>query len=132
MVWKKLSETEVTLSKRWYLEEGLSAVQMAKRLGRSPSTISRLVIKRRPLKVQGRKPLLNKRKVDKLVATAEAMIQKADSEREVTVSMIKRASRCKAGTRTIQAWQMGTESTVGLLCLAVTIHVLPVCVCVCM
>ena len=56
------------LSKRWYQEEGPSAVQIAKRLGRSPSTVSRLVIKRRPLKVQGRKPLLSKGKVDKLVA----------------------------------------------------------------
>ena len=78
MVWKKLSETDVTLSKRWYLEAGQSAVQIAKRLGRSPSTISRLVIKRRPLKVQGRKPLLIKGKVDKVVAKAEAMIHKAE------------------------------------------------------
>ena len=74
MVWKKLSETEVTLSKRWHLEEGLSAVQIAMRLGRSPSTISRLVLKRMHLKVQGHKPLLSKCKVDNLVAKAEAMI----------------------------------------------------------
>ena len=78
MVWKKLSETDVTLSKRWYLEAGQSAVQIAKRLGRSPSIISRLVIKRRPLKVQGRKPLLIKGKVDKVVAKAEAMIHMAE------------------------------------------------------
>ena len=101
MVWTKLSETEMTLAKKWHLEENLSAVQVAKRLGRSPSIISRLVIKRRPRKVQGRKPLLTKGMVDKLEAKVEAMIQKADSEYEVTVTMLKRASRCKAGTRTI-------------------------------
>ena len=78
--------------------------------------------------LQGRKPLLTKGMVDKLEAKVEAMIQKADSEYEVTVTMLKRASRCKAGTRTIQAWQMGTESTVGLLCFVVTMNVLPVCV----
>ena len=78
---------EMTLSTRWYLEEGLSAVQIAKRLGRSPSTISRFVVKRRPLKVQGRKPLLSKGKVGKLVAKTGAMIHETDSELEVTVSM---------------------------------------------
>ena len=56
-------------------------MHIAKRMGRSPSTISRLVIKKRPLKKQGRKPLLSKGKVDKLVAKAEAMIHKADRER---------------------------------------------------
>ena len=61
--------------------------------GCSPSTISRLVIKRRPRKVQGRKPLLTKGMVDKLEAKVEAMIQKADSEYEVIVTMLKRASR---------------------------------------
>ena len=61
--------------------------------GRSASSISRLVIKRRSRKVQGRKPLLTKGMVDKLEAKVEAMIQKADSECEVIVTMLKRASR---------------------------------------
>ena len=51
------------------------------------------MIKRRPRKVQGRKPLLTKGMVDKLEAKVEAMIQKADSEYEVIVTMLKRASR---------------------------------------
>ena len=87
MVWTKLSETEMALAKKWHLEENLSAAQVAKRLGRSPSTISRLVIKRRPRMVQGRKPLLTKGMVDKLEAKVEAMIQKADSEYEVIVTL---------------------------------------------
>ena len=83
----------MALAKKWHLEESLSAVQVAKRLGHSPSTISRLVTKRRPRKVQGRKPLLTEGMVDKLEAKVEAMIQKADSEYEVTVTMLKRVSR---------------------------------------
>ena len=51
------------------------------------------MIKRRPRKVQGRKPLLTKGMVDKLEAKVEAMVQKADSECEVIVTMLKRASR---------------------------------------
>ena len=40
MVWTKLSETEMTLAKKWHLEENLNAVQVAKRLGRSPPALS--------------------------------------------------------------------------------------------
>ena len=43
MKWSKLSETEISLAKKWYLEEDLSAAKIAQRLDRSASTISRLV-----------------------------------------------------------------------------------------
>jgi len=45
MKWSKLSETEISLAKKWYLEENLSAAKIAQRLDRSASTISRLVLK---------------------------------------------------------------------------------------
>lgn len=101
MVWTKLSETEITLAKRWHVEENLSAVKIAQRLGRSASTISRLVIKKLKRQPQGRKPLLSTHLVDKLEAKLESLIQKADSKREVTVATLKRSARCQAGTRTI-------------------------------
>ena len=101
MVWKKLSATEVTLAKRWHLEEGLSAAKIAERLGRSPSTISRLVIKKVVRKRQGRKVLLSPAMLDKLEAKLEVMVVKADSKREVTAAMLKHSARCKASVRTI-------------------------------
>ena len=33
MAWKKLTMVEIALAKRWQLEEGLSAVKIAERLG---------------------------------------------------------------------------------------------------
>ena len=45
--------------------------------------------------------MLNASAVDKLVAKLESMILKADGQYEVTVTMLKRSSRCKASTRTI-------------------------------
>ena len=101
MTWGKLSDTEIALAKRWYVEDNLSAKQIAQRLKRSPSTVSRLVVKKVKRKSRGRKPLLTKDMVDKLVVKLESLIQKADSQYEVTVAMLKRSSRCKAGTRTI-------------------------------
>ena len=96
-----MSPTEMTLAKKWYVEEGLGSVKIAQRLGRDPSTISRLLVQRKPRKPQGRKPLLSALAVDKLQAKLESMILKADSQYEVTVAMLKRSSRCKASTRTI-------------------------------
>ena len=101
MTWSKLSEAEIALAKRWYVEENLSASKIAQRLGRSASTVSRLVVKKVKRKPQGRKPLLTKEMVDKLEVKLESLIQKADSRYEVTVAMLKRSARCKAGTRTI-------------------------------
>ena len=101
MAWSKLSYTETTLAKTWYLEENMSAAKIAKRLGRSASTVSRLVVKKVARKEQGRKPILSAAMVNKLEAKLESMIQKADSQYEVTVAMLKRSSRCKASTRTI-------------------------------
>ena len=101
MKWSKLSETEISLAKKWYLEEDLSAGKIAQRLDRSASTISRLVIQKVVRKQQGRKPILTTAMVDKLEAKLENMIQKADSQSEVTVTMLKRSSRCKASVRTI-------------------------------
>ena len=74
MAWKKLATAEIALAKRWHLEEGLSAAKTAERLGRAPSTISRLVIKKVVHKRQGRNILLSPAIVDKLEAKLEAMI----------------------------------------------------------
>lgn len=101
MTWSKLSDTEIALAKKWYVEEDLSAAKIAQRLGRTASTISRLLIQKVARKQQGRKPILSTAMVDKLEAKLEKMIQKADSQSEVTVTMLKRSSRCKASARTI-------------------------------
>ena len=74
MAWKKLATAEIALAKRWHLEEGLSAAKITERLGRAPSTISRLVIKKVVHKRQGRNILLSPAIVDKLETKLEAMI----------------------------------------------------------
>ena len=96
-----MAPAEMMLAKKWYAEEGLGSVKIAQRLGRDPSTISRLLVKKKPRKPQGRKPLLSAHTVDKLEAKLEMMVRKADSQYEVTVAMLKRSSRCKASARTI-------------------------------
>ena len=89
------------MAKRWYLEDGESPSEIARRLGRDKSTLTRLLVQRRPRLAQGRKAILTSAAVDKLQQKLEAMIRKADGKYEVTIAMLKRSARCKACTRTI-------------------------------
>ena len=101
MAWRKLSAAEIALANKLHAEKGMSAAKIAELLGRAPSTISRLVVEKVPRKRQGRKPMLSNAMLDKLEAKLETMIQKADSQKEVTVTMLRRSTRCKASERTI-------------------------------
>ena len=96
----KLTDTEVMLAKKWYID-GETTAEIAERLGRSQSTITRLLVKRVARKKQGRKAALNTTAVDKLEAKLVAMVKRADGRYEVTVAALKRASRAKASERTI-------------------------------
>ena len=93
MVWGKMTTTEVQLAKAWFVNDGEKPSEIARRLGRDKSTITRLLIKRRPRNAQGRKRLLTAAAVDKLEKKLEEMILKADGRHNVTVAMLKRSSR---------------------------------------
>ena len=46
MAWSKLTDTEIKLARKWYVEDNEAAATIAERLGRDRSTITRLVIRR--------------------------------------------------------------------------------------
>ena len=96
-----MSAAEVALAKKWYVEDSESPREIARRLGRSKSTLTRLLIQRKARQRQGRKMALGNAAVDKLQKKLEDMIVKADGKYEVTAGMLKRSARCKACTRTI-------------------------------
>ena len=66
MAWSKLSQTEIALAKKWYVENGEPVAAIAKRLGRDFSTMSRLLAQRKKRKADGRPQMLSIGKVDKL------------------------------------------------------------------
>ena len=101
MTWSKMCEKEVSLAKKWYVEDGESSATIAQRLGRNQSTITRLVVQRKKRRTQGRPPALTVAAVDRLEKRLDDMIIKADGQYEVTVSMLKRSARCEATERTI-------------------------------
>ena len=91
----------MALAERWYTEH-VPPSEIAKRLGRSKSTITRHVIKKLPRKAQGRPPVLTEAQVDYLVITLDKMIRAQNAESVVTASMLRRATRTKACTRVIR------------------------------
>ena len=96
-----LSEEELRLAKDWYVNGSVAPREIAKRLKRNKSTITRLLCKRLPRKKLGRKPVLSEAQVDVLEEKLKRLIKKADGQFEVTVSMLKRNARCRASKATI-------------------------------
>ena len=90
MAWSKMNETELHLAKKWYMEDGESTATIAERLGRDQSTITRLLVKRKARKSQGRPPVLTAAVVDNLEKRLNDMVVKADGKYEVTVAMLKK------------------------------------------
>ena len=82
MAWSKMNETELHLAKKWYVEDGESTATIAERLGRNQSTITRLLVKRKVRKAQGRPPVLTAAVVDRLENRLSDMIVKADGKCE--------------------------------------------------
>ena len=95
-----MNETEIKLAKQWHLDS-VATAEIARRLGRDQSTITRLLIQRRPRKAQGRKKVLTDKVMDRAVAKLDAMIEKADGDTMVTAAMLKRACRLKVSERSV-------------------------------
>ena len=99
--WQKLSPEEIRLAKKWYEDDGLKPSVVASRLGRSKSTLTRLLVKQVARKQQGRPPLLSKAQVDFLQRRLHDMIVQANAEHRVTVAMLRKSAKIKASCRVI-------------------------------
>lgn len=96
----KMSTEEIRLAKQWYAE-GVGPPEIASRLGRDRTTMTRLLVQqiaRRPL---GRRAALTKAKIDFLVRRLDELVRRSQNRYTVTVSMLKRSTRVKASERTI-------------------------------
>lgn len=96
-----MSQEEMRLARRWYVEEELAPSDIARRLGRNKSTLTRLLVKRVARKTLGRKRALSAGVVDRLTRTLARLQQQADGRYEVTVAMLKKSARVQASKRTI-------------------------------
>ena len=98
--WTKMSEKEVALAKTWY-DGGEACSEIAEKLGRDKSAITRLLIKQVDRKKQGRPELLTPANVSFLRRKLNELVKKANCQYTVTVAMLKKACRLKASERSI-------------------------------
>lgn len=99
----RMTESEHQLVRRMHFEQKKKPAEIARVTGRHLSTVCAALAKKTyKYKKPGPKKMLTEAQVDKLEAKLAAMVKKADGCKEVSLSALKTAARCKAGLKTIQ------------------------------
>ena len=98
---RPMSADEVRLAKLWYHEDGTPPLEIARRLRREKSTITRLVVQEVPRGGRGRKRLLSDADVDATIKCLERLVDEARGSKEITLGMIHRETGCRASCRTL-------------------------------
>ena len=76
--YKKLSSEEIRLAKQWYAED-VAASDIAERLGRDKSTITRLVVQQVERRSLGRRASLTPAQVDFLARRLDELIRQPEA-----------------------------------------------------
>ena len=97
---KKLSDDEIRLAKKWYTDS-VPPSEIAERLGRSKSTLTRLLVKQVSRTSRGRRAALTQAQTDFLIRRLDELIRRSQNRYCVTAAMLKRSTRVKASERTI-------------------------------
>jgi hypothetical protein len=100
--WKKMSEEEIRLARAWYNDDKEVPSEIAERLGRDKSVITRLLVKKVVRQKQGPPTLLTDAQVDFMVKRLDELVRKANCKYHVTADMLKRSTRLKVTVRTMQ------------------------------
>ena len=99
--WSKLADEEIRLAKKWY-QEGEQPSEIADRLSRDKSSITRLCVAQCVRKVQGRPPSLSEAQVDRMVRRLDQLVHQAKGRWHVTAERLKRSLRLLVCTRKIR------------------------------
>lgn len=98
----RMSLDEKRLVRELHFEKQRAPADIARTLGRSPSSVTRLLAQTRAPNPVGRPGKLSEGQKDKLVALLEKMVDEADANHEVTLQMLMRRGRVKACPRVVQ------------------------------
>ena len=98
---RRMDNTEKSLIRRMHFEQGLSPAKVAELVGRSPSSVGRLLAQKRAPKPIGRPAKLSEARVDGVVKTLERMVDEADATWEVSMAMLMRRARLKCCAKVV-------------------------------
>ena len=99
--YRKMTDEEIRLARMCFTEDIMEPSEIAGLLRRDKSTLTRRLVMNKERRKQGRPILLDDGAVDELVSLLDFMVVSVDGRCEVTVVMLRRKARSKAGTRTI-------------------------------
>ena len=88
MVGTSMSSEEMRLARLWYEEDDLSPAEIARRLRRNKSTLTRLLVKDVNAVGRVRKRCLSDADVDALIKHLEEMVDASEGRYEVTMDML--------------------------------------------
>ena len=95
-----MSMAEKSIVRQMHFEQGMSRTDIASALGRSLSSVSRLLAQKKAPRPIGRPHVLTEAKVDRMCTMLEHMVDEADGKYEVTIHMVLRRARLKVTART--------------------------------
>ena len=99
----RMSEAEHQLVRRMHFDQKKKPAEIAAATGRNLSSICRALQKKSYVyKKPGPKTMITEAQAARLEAQLNKMVAKADGAKEVTLPILKKASRLKAGEKTIQ------------------------------
>ena len=88
-----MSMAEKSIVRQMHFEQGMSRTDIASALGRSLSSVSRLLAQKKAPRPIGRPHVLTEAKVDRMCTMLEHMVDEADGKYEVTIHMVLRLIR---------------------------------------
>ena len=99
---KPLQQREVAIIRNMKKKLGLPVTKIATAVERTKRTVYKALDGSWKMKKRGRREALTKKDVTMLVRRLKAMIKQANGRREVTLGMLKKATRCKANLKCIR------------------------------
>lgn len=98
--WKKFSAEEERLAKNWF-QAGVEPSEIAERLDRDKSTVTRHCVKLVPRQQQGRPRKLSDAQVDFLIRRLHQLVVSAKGRYHVTAAILKKSTGWKVSVRRI-------------------------------
>lgn len=96
-----MTRDEKSLARRMHFDQEMSPTMVAEALGRSLSTVCRLLAQKKAPKPIGRPPALTEAKIDRIVKLLETMVDEAEGNHEVNMAMLMRRGRLKVCAKVV-------------------------------
>ena len=97
----RMTPAEKRIAHSMHFDQGFSRTEVATLLKRSLSSVSRLFAQKKAPQPIGRPRALTDKKLDRICAVLDKMVDEAGGNHEVTMAMLMRRARLKVSERTV-------------------------------